>query len=148
LRKYVLDCNVLLKAFLPDRDGSDVAQKILALLVAGDILVLSPRNLVYEFCGSIVKIFRRRRKPVEEAIKAIRSFLKLPIQYVDDTQEMLERATEFSMDHAKNWYDMYYFAVGEHAGVPVCTADEKSVRGLPKDFACDHILLGDFLDAE
>ena len=144
MRKYVLDCNVLLKAFLPDRDGSDMAQKILALLVVGDILVLSHRNLVYEFCGSIVRIFRRRHKPVQEAISAIRSFRKLPIEYVDDTEEMLERATEFSMGHAKSWYDMYYFALAEQAGVAVCTADEKCVAGLPGDFPCEYVLLQDF----
>ncbi len=140
---YVFDNSVLLRAFLPDRDGSDSAKHVLALLLAGDITACEPKNALHEFCGALVKAFRKRDKTADEAVCAIRAFRKLPIRY-EESQALIERASRLAFAYAKTWYDMYYFAVAEQAGVAVCTADEKCVAGLPGDFPCEYVLLQDF----
>ncbi|MBE3123578.1 MAG: type II toxin-antitoxin system VapC family toxin [Planctomycetes bacterium] len=145
--RYVLDSSVLLCAFLPDEDGSDTAVKLLRLLITGDVAVLAPRNMVYEFCGAMDKAVRRHRRDVGEAVKAIIDLLKLPVEYVE-WEGMLTRTMELSVRYNKSWYDMCYFAVAERDHIPVCTADRASVSGLPEDFPCEYVLLEDSLDTE
>jgi predicted nucleic acid-binding protein len=141
--EYVLDNSVILRAFLQDREGSDPACKILALVIARDIQVAAPKNVVHEFCGALCKAFRRRGKTVDEAVQAIREFFKLPISCVE-SEELIERAIKLAFIYHKGFYDMYYFAVAESKGVPVCTADKRSIDGLAEDFPCEYVLLDDF----
>jgi predicted nucleic acid-binding protein len=141
--EYVLDNSVILRAFLPDRDGGNLAHKILGLVIAGDVKATAPKNVVHEFCGALCNAFRRRGKPVEEALQAIRKFFQLPITCVE-SEELIERAIELAFIYHKAFYDMYYFAVAESKGVPVCTADERSIGGLAKTFPCEYVLLDDF----
>ena len=141
--EYVLDNSVILRAFLREREGSDLAQQILALVITRDIEVAATKNVVHEFCGALCKAFRQRGKPVEEAIEAVRFFFSLPIIYVESPQ-LIERAVELAFLHNKSFYDMYYFSVAESKGIPVCTADEKCVGGLGETFPCKYILLEDF----
>ena len=74
-RKYVLDSSVVVRAFLPDRCWHEDAKRILALLLAGDIAVVAPKNARYEFCGVITKTFRKRRRSADQALAAIRAFV-------------------------------------------------------------------------
>lgn len=140
---YVLDTNVLLRAFVPGREHGDVAREILALLLAGDILAVAPRNLLYEFCGAVSKVFRLRRKPLDEAVGVVKAFLELPIRYLQ-VEPLLERAMALSLAYNKAFYDTCFFAVGEREGATLCTADERLVQGLGADFPCEIVLLRDF----
>jgi predicted nucleic acid-binding protein len=130
---YVLDASVVLRWFLPDQDAGGHAQRLLALVLAGDIVAVAPRNLVHEFCGGITKEFRIKHKSVGEAIDAFRAFLRLPIRY-SESDSLIEGAIRLSHSHGKTFYDTYYFSVGEHEGIRVCTADERSVAGVGLDF--------------
>jgi len=130
---YVLDASVVVRWFLPDQDASEHAERLLSLVLAGDIVAFAPRNLVHEFCGVIAKKFREKHKPVDEAVDAFRAFVRLPIRY-EESDGLIESAVRLSFLHDKTFYDMYYFAVGEHQGVPVCTADEQSVAGVGPGF--------------
>jgi predicted nucleic acid-binding protein len=142
-RKVVLDNSVLMRAFLPDREGHDAADLLLGLLIVGDIRAVGPANLLHEFCGALTGLLRTSGRSFDEARQAIERFLSLPIDFVED-HGLIRRTTELSFRFGKRWYDMYYFAVGEREGVPVVTADEGSVRGVGPDFPCRHILLRDF----
>ena len=142
-RKYVLDASVVARAFLPDRRWHKDAERILALLLAGDMAVLAPENARYEFCGLITKTFRKRRWSADQALAAVRAFERLPILYFDP-REFVESAVRLAFTHGKGFYDMCYFAVGHQEGVPVCTADEKSVRSVGENFPCEFVLLVDF----
>jgi predicted nucleic acid-binding protein len=141
--RFVLDNSIAIRWVLPDREGHNLAKQIIKLLVVGDIHVVAPKNMIYEFCGAVTKAYRKRRKSAREALRAIRSFMELPIHYIE-SQELIERATSLSMDFRKNFYDMYYFSVAESEGLAVCTADEKSVSGLGEGFPCKYVLLEDF----
>jgi len=125
---YVLDANVVIRWFLPVQDEDEHAQRLLRLVLAGDIVAVAPRNLVHEFCGVIVREFRRKRKPVSEAIEVFRTFLRLPIRYAE-SESLIEGAIRLSFLHGKRFYDMYYFSVGEREDIRVCAADEQSVAG-------------------
>ena len=144
--RFVLDSSVAIRWVLPDREGHELARQILKLLLVGDIHVVAPRNMIYEFCGGITKAYRKRKKSADEALLAIRSFMSLPIRYVE-SEELIERATSLSMDFCKSFYDMYFFSVAESESLTVCTADKKSVRGLGEHFPCEYILLKDFFTA-
>jgi len=130
---YVLDANVVLRWFLPGQDAGGHAQRLLGLVLAGDIIAVAPRNLVYEFCGVIAKEFRRKRKPMREATDAFRKFLGIPIRYVE-SDRLIEGAILLSFLHGKSFYDMCYFAAAEHEKMRVCTADEQSVAGVGPGF--------------
>jgi predicted nucleic acid-binding protein len=112
-------------------------------VITRDIEVAAPKNVVHEFCGALCRAFRQRGNPVEEAIEAVRSFFRLPIIYVESPQ-LIERAVELAFLHHKTFYDMYYFAVAESRGIPVCTADERCVGGSGRTFPCECVLLQDF----
>jgi len=141
--RYVMDNSVLMRAFLPDRECSDRADKVLSLVLTGDISVIVPKNAMHEFCGAVTGALRKKGRPVGEAIEAIRKFQRLPIRYVE-SPELIERAVELAFAYNKSWYDMYYFAVAEQEGVPVCTADEKSAQAIPPDRPCRIVLLTQF----
>jgi predicted nucleic acid-binding protein len=130
---YVLDASVAVRWFLPGQDAGGHAQRLLGLVLAGDIVAVAPRNLVYEFCGAIAKAFRIGRKPASEAIEAFRAFLKLPIRYVE-SDSLIEGAIQLSFLHGKSFYDMYYFSVGGREKFRVCTADENSVASVGPGF--------------
>ena len=136
---YVLDASVVVRWFLPEQDAGGHAQRLLGLVLAEDIIAVAPRNLVYEFCGVIVKEFRRKRKPLSEAIDAFRKFLGIPIRYVE-SDSLIEGAIRLSFLHGKRFYDMYYFSVGEQEEIRVCTADENSVASVGPGFP-PHVLL-------
>jgi len=95
-RRYVVEASVAVRWFLPDQDLGSHAERFLALLLAGDIEVLAPANLIHEFCGVICAQFRSRRKSADDAAEVVRKFLKLPISYVQ-SNDLIERATRLSM---------------------------------------------------
>jgi predicted nucleic acid-binding protein len=136
---YVLDASVVVRWFLPDQDEGEDAQRLLRLVLAGDIVAVAPRNLVHEFCGVIVREFRRKRKPMSDAIDAFRKFLGVPIRYAE-SDSLIEGAIRLSFLHGKTFYDMYYFSVGERERLRVCTADENSVTSAGPGFP-PHVLL-------
>jgi len=140
---YVLDTNVLLRAFLPSREYGDIARRVLALLLAGDIIAVAPRNLLYEFCGAVSKVFRQRAQPLDAALRVIRAFQRLPIRYVE-MEPLLERALALSFACNKAFYDTCFFAVSEGEQAALCTADDRLIRGLGPDFPCRIILLREF----
>jgi len=145
--EYVVDTSVALRWFLPDQDQNGDAARMLALILAGDIAAVAPRNLMYEFCGTLSQQYRRKRKTVAQAMRALSDFWRIPIRYVESSKTM-ERAVSLSFTYRKNFYDMCFFAIGEHEGIPVCTGDEKSLGGLPADFPCRYVLLRDFLSGQ
>lgn len=141
--RFVLDSSVALRWVFPDEKGHEIARQILKMLLVGDIHVVAPKNMMYEFCATVAHNYRTRKKSVDEALLAIRSFMRLPISYFE-SQELIERATSLSMDFCKSFYDMYFFSVAESESLTVCTADKRSVRGLGEDFPCKYVLLDDF----
>jgi len=136
---YVLDASVIIRWFLPEQDQDEHAHRLHGPVLAGDIIAVAPRNLVYEFCGAIAKAFRIGRKPSSEAIEVFHAFLELPIRYVE-SDSLIEGAILLSFLHGKSFYDMCYFSAGEHEKIRVCTADERSVAGVGSGFP-PHVLL-------
>lgn len=141
--RYVPDTTVLLRAFVPDREWGEHAKCFLALLITGRISAVAPKNLTFEFYGGLTNAFRRRGKTAKDAERALQKFLALPIEYVD-SEETLRRGAELSLTYQKSPYDMLFFAVAEAQRIAVCTADQRSVDGLPASFPCRHVLLKDF----
>lgn len=141
--RWVFDTNVFVRAFLPDREDAEKARDILALLVAGDIVAVAPKNMLYEFCGGISGACRRREKGAEEALGMIRDFRCLPITYVE-SDEITDRAVRLSFDRMKRFYDTCFLAVAEREGVRLCTADARLIAGLAPGDPCEFVLLRDF----
>jgi len=140
---YVLDASVVIRWFLPEQDQEEHAHRLHGLVLAGDIVAIAPRNLLHEFCGATTSAFRNKHKPVDDALEAFRAFLMLPIRY-EESDDLIENAMRLAFVHGKSFYDMYYFSVGEKQGIPVCTADERSVAGVGPGFP-RYVLLGNLV---
>jgi len=135
--RYVVDASVILKWVLGDEREADHA-KALDLLDAwadGSADLAAPALWQYE-----VGNFLGRERP-EEAVDKMNSLLKLGIQTIDLTDNMIRRCFTWMKQYGVTFYDSSYLAAALEIQAILTTADEKFARKMGKAGAI--CLIGD-----
>lgn len=143
----VIDSSVAAKWFLEDEDDVDLANDIFAAFLVGDIELHAPYLFSYEVCSLLAKACAPRGKggrsriSKENAVMCVQRFFDLPIQLYKVTEEECLKALEMTIDCSKGYYDMAYVGLAEKLSCQWCTADEKVLQSVPKNFPSCCVLL-------
>jgi len=141
--RAVVDASVVVKWFL--RDGSetdcDLADEVLAALLARDVELYAPEILVYEVCGVLTRACLTRlpglstsRITKNDAAQCVRDLISLPIQIMHLDADALVRALELAVDFSKTHWDMSYVGLANRLGCQWLTADEKFLAAIRAGF--------------
>jgi predicted nucleic acid-binding protein len=147
--RMVVDASVAAKWFLKDELESalDLADDLLAALLAGDIELHAPNTLRYEMCGLLTKAYRQsvpstggRRLGKADALAHVRDFFALPLRFHDPDSEKEAEAVELGIDHGKSYYDMTYVRLARDLNCQCCVADEGAIKSVRSGFPHAHVL--------
>jgi len=149
-KRAVLDASIAIKWFLRDslETNIDKAERILLLLLNGDLELHAPRIFTYEVCGAMAKACAHRlagnkapRMTMEFAVRCVKELFQLPIQVEgSDEQEAIE-ALELAVTYGKGHYDMTYLSLARKMNCEWLTADEKVLLAAPAGFPTKQIVL-------
>ena len=115
----IVDASVLLRAFFPDEDQAQ-AQALIRRYVSGQVQLLAPTLLVYEFTNAVIQATRRGRITEEQGAAILVAFEGLGIEMEPVTwQQMLPHARRFD----RSAYDAAYLALAEARAEPLITGD-------------------------
>lgn len=117
---YVVDASVAVKWF--SQTGEDdvlKAERLLKGLVEGRYFILSPSLILYELCNALR--FNPNFKD-EDVRKALQSFLKLGIEFVDFS-DIYESTIVLAFEKGITVYDAAYVALSRKRSLPLVLAD-------------------------
>lgn len=148
LRRLVIDASVAAKWFLRDEIGADLADTILLGLLADEIELHAPQIFYYEVgallaraCGTSDPFTRQRRLERPHAARSVKELFGLPIRVAGPTEPESLRVLEMSVVYSKSYYDMTYLHLAQKLDCQWCTADDKILKGSPKHFPSQHVVL-------
>ena len=110
----VVDASVII-AVIADEPENDT----LIRLTEGADLV-APRSIHWEIGNAFSAMFKRKRVTVEQALKAIKAYRKIPIRYVDVE---LEQALEIANALGIYAYDAYLIRCAQKYRSPLLSLD-------------------------
>ncbi len=120
----VVDASVVVDWVAPGVDPDGPAGRLLARLAREAAPILAPRLLLEESANALVTGIRRRRWSGAQADAAFVLLGQLPVQLVDQPQD-LDRAFELSRRYDEHpVYDLVYVAVAERLREQLVTADD------------------------
>jgi predicted nucleic acid-binding protein len=128
--KYVLDTSVILKWFLKEEFG-DIALNIKNAYVHGEIDLIEPDLLLYEFVNVLRFNVGVPGKELEELIEVLFSY---QFNLVVPTVRMLKLAQSFALMYNITVYDAYYVVLAKDTNSYFVTADgklHKKISNLP-----------------
>lgn len=128
--RYVLDCSVALKWFLPE-EASAQARTILASLRAGEAGFAAPEIIRIEFAHALRKYVVGHRMAKADALVAWQDFCRLPIELYADAR-LVTPALHLALDNMATVYDALYVALAEREGLQVLTADTAMTRAFAR----------------
>jgi predicted nucleic acid-binding protein len=120
--RVVIDTSILVKWFF-DEDGSKNALKLKDLLQNGDISILLPNLVKYEF-GSVCL-----NKGIDEGgiDSIVRTFYALPLKFIAIGTNVSLLAYKIAKEHSISFYDASFLAISEIKKIPFITADLKLI---------------------
>ncbi len=123
----VIDANVVAKWFLKDEEHTDLADVLLAALLAGRVLLHAPDLLLHEVCATITKACRpsRDRLRLDKALDYIRDLFALPLSVASIDASRSLAASQMAVANSKTYNDMIYVRLAEELECRFCTADER-----------------------
>ena len=145
--KLVIDASVAAKWFLDDEKDVDLAESILAGLLAGALELHAPSVFLYEVCALLTKACGSRtpagdrRLSRADGIAAVRELFGLEIQLVDPTESTAVASLELAVDSSKNFKDMSYLTLADRLDCRWCTADDKVLLAIPTAFPASRVLI-------
>ncbi|MGH7150441.1 MAG: type II toxin-antitoxin system VapC family toxin [Planctomycetota bacterium] len=150
--RLVVDASVAAKWFLKDEADVDLADDLLLQMLEEKVEAFGPALLTYEVAWLLIRAHRAASAPPgttrlsrEKVFECLRKFFGIPIRIELAEEGSSVGATELSLTHVKNYYEMVYVRLAEDLGCRWCTADEKAWRGAGPTFPIERILpLADF----
>lgn len=110
--RYVLDCSVALKWFLPEGASAE-ATAVLARARSGEFRLIAPEIIRVEFAHALRKYVVGRRMAKDDALVIWQDFARVPIELHADA-DLVSPALNL--------------ALAEREGLQVLTADEPMTR--------------------
>lgn len=124
--RYVLDCSVALKWFIPE-PLSERAIPALDRFRGGSLALIAPEIILAEFGHGLRKRVGYRQLAREEASKIWEDFLSLEID-LTPSRDLAKLAFPLALDHMGTFYDALYVALAEREDLKILTADERMVN--------------------
>jgi predicted nucleic acid-binding protein len=125
--RYVLDCSVALKWFLPE-PLADAALHLLAQARKGEVLLCAPDVLLAEFGHGLRKHALGKGLPRPDAILIWQRFVGLGFPRLVPTHDLGEDALALALKHHATFYDALYVALALREKLLVVTADDRAVN--------------------
>ena len=119
--RYVIDCGVVIKWFLPKAD-SDRALHLRDALISGECELLAPDLLPIEFANVLWK--RRAELDRSTSSEMIRDLLDLDLT-IAPSQNLLAAALDVARSHNCTVYDSLYLALAAANSIELITANAK-----------------------
>lgn len=123
MTRYVLDCSVATKWFVPE-PLSELALPLLEQLQSGSLDFVTPESFVAEFGHSMRRLVLGGQISPELAYRAIDRLVALPIESVD-ARTIARPAMQLALTHMATFYDALYVALAAREGLKVLTADDR-----------------------
>lgn len=130
MTRYVLDCSVATKWFVPE-PSSDVALTLLEGLQAGLLTLVAPESLVAEFGHSMRRLVLGGRLTADQAHRSVDRLLALPIESFA-TRTLAGPALQLALAHLATFYDALYVALAERENLRIVTADDGMANAFAK----------------
>jgi len=124
--RYVIDCGVAIKWFLPEED-SDRALHLHDALTSGECELLAPDLLLIEFANVLWK--RRAELDQSTSSEMIHDLLDLDLT-ITPSQNLLAAALDVARSHNCTVYDSLYLALAATNSIELITADAKLYRSI------------------
>lgn len=124
--RYVLDCSVALKWFVPE-PLSEEAREVLRQHQAGAVTLLAPEIILAEFGHALRKRVSSRDLSRQQASEIWNHFLSVEIEAVP-TRSLAQVAFPLALDNMATFYDALYVALAVREECRVLTADERMVN--------------------
>ena len=123
MTRYVLDCSVAIKWFVPE-PLSELALPLLERLQSGSLTFVAPESSIAEFGHSMRRLVVGGRLTPEQAIRAIERLVALPIESVD-ARPLAKAALQLALAHMATFYDALYVALAEREELKIVSADDR-----------------------
>ena len=123
---YVLDASTILKWFLKEKDTKK-AIAFKELFVKGEIGLIEPDLLLYEFVNGLRYQKNIIQRDIEEAVEGL---FDLGLIFVTPKLSLLKMANQFALKNDITVYDACYIILAKETGSRFVTADEKLFRKL------------------
>jgi predicted nucleic acid-binding protein len=131
---YVIDASVTGRWHLRDEPLFQAqCDLVLQRYVAGQLDLMAPDCLIYEFASIVAGAVRENRVSIAQARQVLRDFEAWQIPMMP-TESLAARAIELSALYDHPIYDCYYMALAESTRHPYIHADEKLHRKLSGRF--------------
>ena len=121
--RYVLDCSVALKWFVPE-PLSKQAANVLRQHQSGTLSLVAPEVVLAEFGHGLRKDIASRHLSREKGAQVWEDFLAIDVQTVP-IRELARPAFVLALDHMATFYDALYLSLAEREDIKVLTADER-----------------------
>ena len=132
----VLDALVIVKWFTQEEKRSE-ALEIREKFINQKIDIVVPDLILYEISNALRYNPRFDEEDVKEAID---SLIKMELNIITPTKDIIERAIEISFLKNISVYDAYYIALAENIGFDLVTADEKLSNKVREGFGFVKVL--------
>ena len=128
--RYVLDCSVAIKWFVPEA-LSDVALGLFQRLEAGELTLVAPDSVAAELGYALRKIVLAGDLTADRSQAIVHDFVDLPIRTVP-VRPLVPEAMRLTVAHMAGFYDAIYMALALQEDLKVLTADDRMVRAFAK----------------
>lgn len=125
----IIDASALLRAFFPDEQQAQ-AQALIRDHVSGQVQLLAPTLLLYEFTNAVVQAIRRGRISDDDGNAILTAFDGLGIEMEPvPWLQIVPLARRFD----RSAYDAAYLALAEARGEPLVTGDLRMYNAVHDD---------------
>lgn len=124
--RYVLDCSVALKWFVPE-EFSDKALVLLREVETGRVSLLAPESIVAELGYVLRKAVLNDKMSGERCQEIIEDFTAVPMEWVS-LRALAPQAMRLTAAHMANFYDALYVALAVSEDLRVITTDGPMTR--------------------
>lgn len=118
---YILDASVILKWFLKEED-TDKALEIKQSYILGEIDLIEPDLLLYEFTNGLRFQKGINEKEINEAIEDLFTF---QINFITPTISSLKFTNSIALEYNTTVYDAFYISLAKETNSYFITSDSK-----------------------